>query len=59
MARSDTQVSVEARRAVVHHLIDVLEPHENFSAGDFYDLARPITDDILRARCCTASYPWW
>ena len=40
---------VGERRGIPHHLIDVLEPHQEFSAGDFYDLARPITDDILQA----------
>ncbi len=44
-----SQVSVEERRGIPHHLIDVLEPHEEFSAGDFYDLARPVTDAILQA----------
>ena len=30
-----------------HHLIDVLPPAAEFSAGDFYDLARPAIADIL------------
>ncbi|KAK9826713.1 hypothetical protein WJX81_000524 [Elliptochloris bilobata] len=42
------KVCVEDRRGIPHHLIDVLEPHEEFSAGDFYDMARPVTDDILQ-----------
>ena len=41
------------RRGIPHHLIDVLEPHQDFSAGDFYDLARPITDEILQVLPCS------
>ena len=47
------QVPVAERRGIPHHLIDVLEPHQDFSAGDFYDLARPITDDILQVPPCS------
>lgn len=31
-----------------HHLIDVLDPAADFSAGDFYVLARAAAEDILR-----------
>ena len=29
------KVPLEERRGVIHHLIDVLEPDEHFTAGDF------------------------
>jgi len=29
------KVPAEERRGVPHHLIDIVEPHENFTAGDF------------------------
>jgi tRNA dimethylallyltransferase len=34
------------RRRVRHHLIDILEPHERFSAGDFARQARMAIEDI-------------
>ena len=33
---------------IPHHLIDILSHHEEFSAGDFYSLARAATADILQ-----------
>ena len=33
-------------KAVVHHLIDVVDPHENFSAADFEERGRAIVSDI-------------
>lgn len=36
---------------IPHHLIDVMEPTGEFSAGDFYDRARRATTDILAVRC--------
>ncbi|MDX1385231.1 MAG: tRNA (adenosine(37)-N6)-dimethylallyltransferase MiaA [Thermoanaerobaculia bacterium] len=36
------------RRAVPHHLIDVLEPEERYSAGEFARRARPVIADVLR-----------
>lgn len=32
---------------IPHHLIDVLDPHEDFSAGHFHDLAHEAVNDIL------------
>ncbi len=34
------------RRVVRHHLIDILEPHEPFSAGEFARRARRAIDDV-------------
>lgn len=42
------QISLSERRGIRHHLIDVLDPTEDFSAGDFYRLARAATEDILQ-----------
>jgi len=36
----------EDRRRVRHHLIDVADPRERFSAGEFTDQARAAIDDI-------------
>lgn len=32
---------------VVHHMINVVEPHETFSVGDYKHLAEPIISDII------------
>ena len=32
---------------ILHHLIDILEPQEDFSAGHFHDLAHAAVRDIL------------
>jgi len=39
----------EARRQIKHHLIDVVEPSESFSAGRFLEMANTAIDEI-RAR---------
>jgi tRNA dimethylallyltransferase len=36
-----------ARRSVPHHLVDILEPHERYSAGAFARLARHAISEIL------------
>ncbi|MBF0409397.1 MAG: tRNA (adenosine(37)-N6)-dimethylallyltransferase MiaA [Candidatus Riflebacteria bacterium] len=38
--------SYEERKAVVHHLIDIVSPGEPFSAGDFVRLATSAINDI-------------
>jgi tRNA dimethylallyltransferase len=35
------------RRAVLHHAIDVIDPHETFSAGRYGETARAIVLDVL------------
>eukprot|EP00899_Mesostigma_viride_P005982 jgi/Mesvir1/15385/Mv06576-RA.2 len=35
------------REGIPHHLIDVLPPTADFSAGDFFNLARAATADVL------------
>ncbi|MBT0654035.1 tRNA (adenosine(37)-N6)-dimethylallyltransferase MiaA [Geobacter luticola] len=40
--------SREIRRQVPHHLIDLVEPDEPFSAADFQGAARQAIDDIVR-----------
>lgn len=39
--------SLEERQRVPHHLVDILEPTEGFSAGDFARLARAAIRDIV------------
>jgi tRNA dimethylallyltransferase len=40
--------SLEARREVAHHLIDVAEPEEAYSAGRWAHAARAAVEDIVR-----------
>ena len=42
------QISVSERRGIPHHLLDVIDPRQDFSAGDFYERARAATEDILQ-----------
>ena len=37
----------EEMQGIVHHMIDVAEPEEDFSVSRYCDLASPIVDDIL------------
>lgn len=37
---------VSSRRDIPHHLFDVLEPENGYSAGDYARLARPVIADI-------------
>lgn len=41
------KIGMLERRGVPHHLLDILEPTSDFSAGDFFLLARQATADIL------------
>ena len=38
----------EEMQGVVHHMIDVCEPDEDFSVGRYVEMATPIVEDILR-----------
>src|SRR4051812_20919088 len=33
---------------VTHHLVDILEPHESFSAAEYSKLAREVIRDIVK-----------
>jgi tRNA dimethylallyltransferase len=39
--------SSELRRAVPHHLIDVIEPHEDFSVAQYVNAARKVAQEIV------------
>ncbi len=39
--------TLKERGGVVHHMIDVVEPTQNFSVGDYEKMALPILEDIL------------
>ncbi|KAI3828217.1 hypothetical protein L1987_02314 [Smallanthus sonchifolius] len=39
--------SISERQEVPHHLVDILHPAEDYSAGNFYDDGRQATKDIL------------
>jgi hypothetical protein len=43
----DDQLPPSERQGVPHHLIDVRDAKEDFSAGDFHDLARQAARDII------------
>lgn len=44
----ELQVPKEKRLGIPHHLLDIRDPEEDFSAGDFYEAARQATEDIIR-----------
>ena len=44
------QLPVSERQGVPHHLIDVRDVDEDFSAGDFHDLARQAAREIIAVR---------
>lgn len=39
--------TVEEMQGIVHHMIDVADPNEDFSVSRYCDMATPILDDIL------------
>ena len=39
--------TVEEMQGIVHHMIDVAEPDEDFSVSKYCDMADPIVDDIV------------
>ena len=39
--------SLEERCGIVHHMIDVAEPEEEFSVSKYCEMAAPIVDDIV------------
>lgn len=42
--------SPEERRRVAHHLVDILDPHERYSAGEFARRARAVLEDLSARR---------
>lgn len=41
------QLPFEQREGIPHHLIDILDPAEEFSVGDFHSLGRKAAEDII------------
>ena len=41
--------SLEERQGIVHHMLDVAEPEEDFSVSRYCEMAAPIVDSILAA----------
>ena len=39
--------SIEEMEGIVHHMIDVADPDEDFSVSKYCDMAAPIVDDII------------
>jgi tRNA dimethylallyltransferase len=44
------KVSEETKKAIPHHLIDVTDPDQVFSAATFVEMAVPVIEDILNRR---------
>mgnify|MGYP001617133408 CR=1 FL=1 len=42
------KLRVDERRGIPHHLIDLLEPEEIFTAGDYRRRAEPVLEDLRR-----------
>jgi tRNA dimethylallyltransferase len=42
------KLHVESRRGIPHHMIDIADPGEVFTAGDFARVGRPVLGDIAR-----------
>ena len=43
------KITPEETEGLVHHLIDIKDPREFYSAADFYEAAAPIFEDLWRA----------
>lgn len=41
------QLPLDQREGIPHHLIDIMDPSEEFSAGDFHKLGRQAAEDII------------
>ena len=39
--------TLEERSEVVHHMIDIVDPHERFTVADYRNRALPVIEDIL------------
>ncbi|MCK9267683.1 MAG: tRNA (adenosine(37)-N6)-dimethylallyltransferase MiaA, partial [Alkaliphilus sp.] len=39
--------NLKERKGVIHHLIDIINPDENFSVAEFQRLAKGIIDDLI------------
>ena len=39
--------TIEERQGIVHHMLDVAEPDEDFSVSRYCEMASPIVDDII------------
>jgi len=42
------QVMEHERQGILHHLIDIMDPKDDFSAGDFYYAARDAIEDVVK-----------
>ena len=52
------QILPEERRDIPHHLLDILKPSQDFSAGDFYEAGRAATQAILQVSICRFKDNW-
>ena len=42
--------TIDERQGIPHHMIDILEPHENFSVSDFCDRAKACIFDVIERK---------
>ena len=52
------QLPLAERQGINHHLLDILPAQADFSAGDFFDLARAAIDDVVRVSGAYL-HNWW
>jgi hypothetical protein len=45
------QLPLDQREGIPHHLIDILDPADEFSAGDFHKLGRQAAENIIAVGC--------
>ena len=49
------QIRPEEMQGIPHHLLNICDPTEEFSAGRFYDEAREATRDVLSVGSASGS----
>jgi tRNA dimethylallyltransferase len=42
--------SEEERSGIIHHMIDIIDPSEEFSTGRYIEMVRPIIEDLLNRK---------
>ncbi|KPL26782.1 MAG: tRNA dimethylallyltransferase, partial [Bacteroides sp. SM1_62] len=44
------KLSIQEKQGIVHHMIDVVDPDEDFNAALYRSLAEPIVKDIVQRK---------
>ena len=53
------QITESERCGIKHHLLDIKEPGDDFSAGIFHDLAWEAVDQIVKVSACLEALEQW